>query len=237
MPGLFIDCRLGMGGDMFLAAMADLGVDLQPLADALGGAGVQVSLGAPKVRVGGFAGRRLDIGAPGAHPLRHLPDIVRIVDALTLPESVRARSLAAFNRLAQVEAAAHGIELERVHFHEVGAVDTLVDVVGAFYALDVLGVGRAVCSALPWFGGFVDCEHGRLPLPAPATLALMEGKPVYATDYEQELLTPTGALIIDQVADAFGTGPDGVVLAAGRSFGTHDLGEGNCGLRLVLVGE
>ena len=236
MPHLHIDCRQGMGGDMFLAAMADLGLGLAPLARAFAGAGLKVELDAPVVRVGGFAGRRLAIQAPGAQPMRHLPQIMEILGDLDVGEDVRERAVKAFERLARVEAAAHGIDVGDVHFHEVGAVDTLVDVVGAFWALGELGVERVTCSALPWFGGFVECEHGRLALPAPATLALLEGKPVFPTGYEVELLTPTGALVLDQVVGEFGVGgPCGVVKGTGRAFGTHDLGEGNCGVRVVLV--
>ncbi|WP_461211451.1 nickel pincer cofactor biosynthesis protein LarC [Desulfocurvus sp. DL9XJH121] len=235
MAELFVDCRQGMGGDMFLAALADLGLDLAPLAAALERAGVPVELDAPVVRVNGFGGRRLDVGAAASQPLRHLSDILAIIGSLDLNPAVRERSARAFQRLGQVEAEAHGIPLEKVHFHEVGAVDTLVDVVGAFYGLDALGVTWVVCSPLPWFTGFVDCAHGRLPLPAPATLRLMEGKPVFSTHYEVELLTPTGALVLDQVADEFGAGPSGTIKATGRSFGNHDLGSETFGLRLVLV--
>jgi len=234
MPHLFMDCRFGIGGDMFLAALAGLGLDLEPLAWALGNAGVEVELAAPVVRVRGLAGRRLNIGgAGGAQPLRHLDDILAIVERLALPEIVRTKSAAAFRTLAEVEARMHGIGLQDVHFHEVGAVDTLVDVCGAFWGLDDLGVSHVVCSPLPWFSGTVDCAHGRLPLPAPAALELLKGKPVFPTDFEMEIITPTGALLVDQLVDAFAKGPQGTILDTATSYGTHDLPESG-GLRLVL---
>jgi len=237
MAHLFVDCRFGMGGDMFLAALADLGLDLAPLERALAEVGIEARLDASEVRVNGLAGRRLVIDAPGAQPLRHLPQMLDLVRAMPLSETVRGRASRALTRLAEVEAAMHGIELGHVHFHEVGGVDTLIDVTGAFYGLEALGVERVQCSALPWFGGMVRCAHGTLPLPAPATLELMKGKPVEPTDFDLEILTPTGALILDQVADGFVRGPRGTVRGVGRSFGNLDLGQGAQGLRLVLLDE
>lgn len=235
MPELFMDCRFGIGGDMFLAAMAALGAELDGPARALAAGGVDVTLRAPEVRVRGLAGRRLVIGgADGAQPMRHLADILAVIDASGFSGAVKARSRAAFTRLGEVEAAMHGIPLDEVHFHEVGAVDTLVDVCGAFWALESLGVARVVCSPLPWFSGTVECAHGTLPLPAPAALELMKGKPVFPTDFSKEIVTPTGVLIVDAAADAFATGPHGTVLDVGVSYGTHDLGAGAGGLRLVL---
>jgi len=222
---------------MFLAALVDLGLDLEPLAQALGQVGISVALAAPEVRVHGLAGRRLFIDAPGAQPLRHLPEILHLVQGLPFSAEVRGRTASAFGRLAEVEARMHGIGVDEVHFHEVGAVDTLIDVAGAFYGLEALGVTRVTCSTLPWFGGTVECAHGTLPLPAPATLELMKGKPVTPTEFELEILTPTGALIIDQVVDEFVRGPAGLVRGVGRSFGSVDLGAGCGGLRLVLLDE
>lgn len=235
MTQLFVDCRFGLGGDMFLAALADLGLDLEPLARAMEQAGIPVQLSAPEVRVHGLAGRRLSIRAPGAQPLRHLPEILDIVQGLPFSKDLRGRAAKAFRRLAEVEARMHGIGVGEVHFHEVGAVDTLIDVLGAFHGLEALGVTRVTCSTLPWFGGRVECAHGTLPLPAPATLELMRGKPVAPTEFELEILTPTGALILDQVVDEFVRGPAGIVRAVGRSFGSLDLGAGGGGLRLVLL--
>lgn len=237
MTQLFVDCRFGMGGDMFLAALADLGLDLGALARGLGEAGIDVALDAPEVRVNGLAGRRLAIDAPGAQPLRHLPEMLDVVGRLPFSEAVRGRTVRALKRLAQVEAAMHGIDIGEVHFHEVGGVDTLIDVAGAFYGLEALQVGHVTCTALPWFGGMVRCAHGTLPLPAPATLELMRGKPVEPTQCDMEILTPTGALILDQAADEFTRGPRGIIRSVGRSFGTLKLDGAAQGLRLVLLDE
>jgi hypothetical protein len=234
MPALHLDASFGLGGDMFLAALADLGFDPEPLQSALRSAGLEIDLSCPRTVRRGLAGRSLDISFPGKQPLRHLSDLLRLLESMPLPPRVRERSAAAFGRLAGVEAAVHGVAVEKVHFHEVGAVDTLADVTGAFLALHSLAVDRVTCSPLPWFSGTVQCAHGTLPLPAPATLQLLKGKPVFPTDITREIITPTGALILDQCVDAFTSGPEGTVLSAGTGFGTLDLGPAGQGLRAVL---
>lgn len=234
MTSLYLDASFGLGGDMFLAALADAGFDPAPLEAALRAAGIGVDLSCPRTVRQGLAGRRLDISFPREQPLRHLSDLLALLEAMPLPPRVRERSARAFRRLAEVEAAVHGIGLEQVHFHEVGAVDTLADVAGAFLALHDLGVERVACSPLPWFTGTVQCAHGTLPLPAPATRELLKGKPVFPTDITREIITPTGALILDQCVDAFAGGPEGTVLATGTGYGTLDLGMAGQGLRVVL---
>ncbi|MEW5774036.1 MAG: LarC family nickel insertion protein [Thermodesulfobacteriota bacterium] len=234
MPALHLDAAFGLGGDMFLAALADVGYDPAPLQEALRAAGIAADLSCPRTVRHGLAGRRLDISFPQEQPLRHLEDLLRLLAAMPLPARVLERSAAAFRRLAEVEAAVHGIGVEQVHFHEVGAADTLADVAGAFHALHCLGLDRVTCSPLPWFRGTVRCAHGVLPLPAPATRELLKGKPVFPTEFTREIITPTGALILDQCVDAFANGPEGIILATGAGFGTLDLGAEGQGLRAVL---
>lgn len=232
--GLFVDCPSGLGGDMFLAALCDLGLDTVSLQEAFCAAGVKLSVSAPEHKRRGLVGRQLVIEHEYEQPLRLLPDILKIIDGLDVPKIVKKRSAAAFQRLAEVEASVHGTSVDKVHFHEVGAVDTLVDVVGAFYGIDALGIEEVLCGTLPWFRGRVHCAHGILPLPAPATLKLLEGKPVMPTQIEMEIITPTGALILDQVVDAYTTGPDGTIIKSGMAWGTHDPGPESFGLRLIL---
>lgn len=234
MPELYLDCPAGISGDMFLAAMADLGVDLLPLERGFAQAGVQVAITARDVTDKGIRGKRLGIDASKSQPLRHLADLTAIVRGLPFSGAVRARAEDALGRLAEVEAGVHGCALEHVHFHEVGAVDTLVDVVGAFWSLETLGVTRVTCSSLPWFSGAVQCAHGLLPLPAPATVALLQGKPVYPTQFEAELITPTGALLLDRMVEEFSTGPSGRLRGCGLGLGSMELPVVN-GLRALLV--
>ena len=234
MPELHLDCPAGIAGDMFLAAMADLGVDFAPLEEAFRLAGVEVAIRAEPARDKGLAGRRMVIDAPGAQPLRHLADLTDIVDRLPLSEMVRGRARDAFARLAAAEAEVHGCDPAEIHFHEVGAVDTLVDVTGAFWALERLGVSRVTCSHLPWFTGTVRCAHGLMPLPAPATAVLLRGKPVYPTELVGEIITPTGALLLDRLTDEFTPGPSGRVLGCGLGLGNMELPVVN-GLRAFLM--
>ena len=234
MPELHLDCPAGIAGDMFLAAMTGLGLDLSPLAEAFAVAGVEVSISVRDARDKGIAGKRMEIVPAQGQPLRHLEDLLGVTKATPLSDDVRGRAAAAFRRLAEAEAAAHGCGLDEVHFHEVGAVDTLVDVIGAFWALERLGVSRVTCSRLPWFSGTVRCAHGLMPLPAPATAYLLRGKPVYPTEFEAELITPTGALLLDSLVDEYAPGPDGRILACGLGLGTMDLPVVN-GLRVFLL--
>jgi uncharacterized protein (TIGR00299 family) protein len=234
MRSLYLQCATGISGDMFLGAMGDLGLDISELQELFAGAGLEIELSVRSAESAGIAGSKLEVGGEAQRQLRHLPEIEQILDRLPVSEAVRERSRGAFRRLAQVEAKAHNTDIERVHFHEVGAVDTLVDVVGAFWALEQLDARQVVCSELPWFEGSVETEHGTLSLPAPATLELLRNKPVYPSRFRREIITPTGALILDQAADFFQEGFSGQVLASGLGCGDMDLGDTpNC-LRAVL---
>lgn len=230
MSHLYLECAYGLGGDMLLAGLAALGVDLAPLVDILG-ADLLVSVEARDERRNGLVGARLHYEHAPGQPLRRMPEINAVLDGLQVSDSVREKTRRAFERMAEVEAAAHGISLEKVHFHELGAVDTLMDVLGAFWALEQLGVERVTAAPLPWFRGEIDCEHGRLTLPAPATARLLEGKPVYPTQHDTELITPTGALLLDQLVEEYADGPQGTLLKTGVAYGTRDVGGG---VRLFL---
>lgn len=192
---------------MFLSALADLGVDFSPLLASLREAGVDARLEQRRISRAAGPGLHTAISLPDAQPLRHLPEITAIVDRLNMPEELRVKAVSMFRRLAEAEAEAHGCSLTEVHFHEVGAVDTLVDVLGALFGLRLLQVEELVFGPIPWFSGFVDCAHGRLALPAPATAVLLRGKPVFESGAEEELITPTGALLLDTLAQRYaGTG-------------------------------
>lgn len=232
MRSLFLDCSFGLGGDMLLAALHGLGADYSALEGAFSEAGVSVEIRPEPVTRQGIAGCSMRIRWEDGQPLRHLADLLDILNRLAVSPSVKEKSGRALRRLAEVEAAVHGVAVESVHFHEVGAIDTLVDVVGAFWALEQMGVEEVVCSTLPWFTGTVQCEHGTMALPAPATLRLMQGKPVHPTAFTQEMITPTGALLIDALVSRFAEGPAGTLLGSGLGYGTRDSGGG---LRTFLL--
>ena len=233
MQHLFLDCSHGMSGDMTLASLAHLGVDLSPLPGLLAQAGVACRLEVWQEERGGGPGCRVEVSwEVEGQPLRHPADIAAIFAAVPVSNRVRHKALAVLEALTLAEAEAHGIAPEEVHFHEVGAVDTLVDILGACWALDQLGVERVTACALPWFGGSITCAHGEIPLPAPATANLMCGLPVYPTDAKTELVTPTGAALARVLVDEFVEGPEGRLLAMGTGYGARPA---PTGLRAWLV--
>ena len=235
MTTLFLDPAGGIGGDMFLAGLCGLGLDVRPLETLFQDNGLDVTIRPEPRTFGGLAGTGIVISHAGNQPLRTLPDIRKIITGLGVSKAVRDKSLAAFQRLGEVEAGVHGVDINTIHFHEVGAMDTIVDVLGAFWGVEQLGI-EEVCSAppLPWFRGSVTCAHGTLPLPAPAAAELLKGKPVYESGATDECITPTGALIIDQIVDRFVDGPTGTVTASATSYGDrYEPGRIN-GLRMFL---
>jgi pyridinium-3,5-bisthiocarboxylic acid mononucleotide nickel chelatase len=183
----------------------------------------------------GLSGVHATVRGARGQPRRDWSSIRAQIDEAGLAERPRARAQAAFRQLAEAEGRLHGIEPERVHFHEVGAVDAIGEVCGVALALEALGVDRVVCSPLPMGRGHVEAAHGRLPLPAPATLALLEGAPVYGVESATELVTPTGAALVAALAEAYGPLPPMTLAAVGCGAGTRDT-PGTPNLVRVLVG-
>ena len=220
---------------MTLGALIDLGLpveELQGLLPALGLAGV--SLTARRVTKQHLTGVKVEIEAGAPQPARTYREICALIEAAALSEAVKARSLTAFRLLGEVEARIHGQPLETVHFHELGALDTIVDVVGVAHGLEYLGVSRVFCSPLPMGWGMIAAGHGRLPNPAPATLELLQDLPVYGTDLPGELVTPTGAVILKACEAQCEPCPPMTLAAVGYGAGTRDLpGHPNL-LRLYL---
>ncbi len=221
----YLNCVGGIAGDMLLCALVEAAgcqelVDSLP--DRLGFA--DVSLEWSTGRPGGFAARRLVVHFDrDVHPHhRNLQDIIAILDAADLPVAVRTNARAVFEALAGAEGAVHGEAADHVHFHEVGAVDALIDVVGVCLALDALGVDQLICSPLPMGRGTVECAHGTLPLPAPAVAALLPGVPVYDAGIDGETVTPTGAALAVALADRFDALPAMTVEAVGIGGGTRE---------------
>jgi uncharacterized protein (TIGR00299 family) protein len=229
------DCVSGIAGDMTLAALVSAGwpeVELQALPARLALEGVAIEV--TRVRRGPFAATHVNVRVPGKQPHRHLHHIDAILERADLPASVRDRAKGVFRRLAEAEAEVHGSTLEKVHFHEVGAVDAIVDVTGALLGLDALGVTSVSASALPLGGGWVDSEHGRIPVPAPATALLLRGAPVYGGPVEAELVTPTGAALLMSLAPAWGAPPAFSLESVGTGAGTREFPDHPNILRLLL---
>lgn len=236
---VYFDCPSGISGDMTLGALVDAGVSLADLRAALrtlplGG----WDLTAREVRRGAFRATKVDVEIDGAAHRHHrtLGDILQIVETSGLPQRVREEAARVFRRLAEAEARVHGTTPEAVHFHDVGAVDAIIDVAGALTALHLLGAARVHASALPLGGGVVGGAHGRIPVPAPGTAELLRGYPVVDTGVRAELVTPTGAAILTTLATLPGRMPAMTVSAIGYGAGAMDLPDTPNVLR-CFVGE
>ena len=223
----YFDCPTGIAGNMCLGAILSAGMPVEKLLTQLKELGLEheYEFTVAQVRRQEQAATAVTVKLGKAHGHRHLPDIEALIRQANLPDRVVDWSLAIFQRLAAAEAAVHGIPPEQVHFHEVGATDAIVDVVGTCLGLDWLGVDQIVCSPLPVGGGTVRAAHGRLPVPAPAVLELFKQAqmPVYSNGIERELVTPTGAAIATTLSESFGSPPAMTLQQVGLGAGSHDL--------------
>ena len=231
----YFDCFSGISGDMTLGALIDLGVPADWLEKELSGMPLEgFRLEVNKVHRNGIGANLVQVVCDGDPVERSYADIRALIENSDLPDRIKTNSLVIFQRLAVVEAGIHGCEVDSVHFHEVGATDAIVDIVGAVLGLDYLKVTEIVASRLPLGTGFVECRHGRIPVPAPATLALLKDTPVIGTDIEAELVTPTGASIITAMASGFGVQPAMKIQQIGYGAGQRELKPGPNLLRVIL---
>jgi uncharacterized protein (TIGR00299 family) protein len=193
------DCFSGISGDMTLAALIDVGVDPDAIRQALASLGLPIRMEVEKVRKGGFAATyvRMEVQEEKSH--RFFPEIEEIVGRSSLTDRQRSLALKIFQRLAEAEAAVHGLPLGKVHFHEVGALDSIADIVGAAVGLDVLGADRFTSRSVPTGSGMVQCAHGLMPIPAPGTAELLKNVPWGSSSIKAELTTPTGAAILTTI--------------------------------------
>lgn len=209
MKVLCYDCFSGISGDMNLGAMIDLGIDLSYLKSELGKLNLRGwDLVAEKAQRHGITGTKVTVKQTvHEHAHRHLSDIEKIIYGSSLPEDVKQLSMKIFMKIATAEAAVHGIDIEEVHFHEVGAIDSIIDIVGAAICFNALNVGAVYVSEVELGGGFVNCDHGKLPVPAPATSEIIKGIPVRTGGVDFEATTPTGAAILSALGTEFSCGP------------------------------
>jgi hypothetical protein len=232
----YLDAFSGLSGDMTVGALIDAGADANALFEALRGLGTGAEFSAGKtIRRGIEASKFRVIGGDGKTH-RHLSHILKMIDAAPLPVRAAARAKQVFEGLGAAEAKAHGVPVEKVHFHEVGAVDSICDIVGACIALELLGVEALYCSAVNVGSGTVNTEHGVMPVPTPATAAFLIGKPIYSRGPAVELTTPTGAAIAATLAVAFGPMPPMIIVSAGYGAGDKDFTEHANVLR-ATIGE
>ena len=236
---LYFDCFAGIAGDMTVAALLELGVPLELLKERLALLELPHStyeVTAEKVVRKGITATRFEVTTAREHHHRHYADIAVMISGSSLSEGVKDKAGRIFLRLAEAEAKVHGVDIGEVHFHEVGAADSIVDIVATAIGLDHLGIDAIFASPLPYGSGFVETAHGRLPVPAPATAELLRGMPVHFESGPGERVTPTGAAILAALADRFGPPPPMRVEAVGSGAGTKDFDDCPNILR-VVVGE
>jgi uncharacterized protein (TIGR00299 family) protein len=230
------DCFSGISGDMTLGALLDAGADEQAVRAGLDSLGLPIRLDVARIRKGGFAATQVYIHAPEQDEHRYLPDVEAILTRGALTASQRELALRIFRKLAEAEATVHGMPLERVHFHEVGALDSIADIAGAAIALDKLGIQHFSSRSVPTGSGTVKCAHGIMPIPTPGTAELLKGTPLAPSSIKAELTTPTGAAILAATVTEWTETPAMTVRSIGHGAGTKDfLDQPN--LLRVFIGE
>ena len=237
MKTAYLDCMSGVSGDMMLGALVDTGADLAAIQAGIDSLGLpSCRLETQEVKKKGFRATKVNVLHEPEHKHRHLHHITGMIDSsqLSAPQKDLAKRI--FTRLGEAEAKVHGTTIQKVHFHEVGAVDSIADIVGSAIGLDLLGVEQVVCSPVPTGGGFVEIAHGRVSIPAPATAELLQGVPIAPSAVQAELTTPTGAAIVATVAESFGSLPAMRIERIGYGAGTRDL-ESQANLLRLIVGQ
>jgi len=235
----YFDCYSGISGDMILAALIDLGVKLKDIERNLNKIDIKgYKLQKKNVQRNGVAGTQIKVVSRlknnTSHPHRKFSDIKKIISNSDLASVVKTNSIEIFRRIAKVEAQIHKTTIEKIHFHEIGGIDSIVDIVGGVWAIESLKIDKIYSSALNVGEGFVDCAHGRLPVPAPATLKLLKGIPIFSNGIRNELTTPTGAAIIGFYAEKFQSMPTMTILKDGYGAGERIIPSIPNLLRVIL---
>jgi len=221
---------------MLVGALADAGADRETLSRALESFAIGATIGWDRVLRGGVSAVKFRVGVNEPPKHRHLGGIVKLIRTADLPDNVKTKAEHVFRVLGEAESAVHGVDIEKVHFHEVGAVDSICDIVGVCLALELLGVEQIYCSPINVGSGTVNTEHGILPVPAPATASLLKNKPIYARGPALELTTPTGAAVVAALATDFGAMPAMRVRSIGYGAGDRDFRE-HANVVRVMIGE
>jgi uncharacterized protein (TIGR00299 family) protein len=231
----YFDCFSGASGDMILGSLIDAGLSSHRLKEELTKLRIPtIRLKVKKVQKGGISATQVIVEGRGEKkPHRNLKEMLKIIDRSGLASELKEKSKEIFQRIASVEAKIHRKPIDQIHFHEIGGLDSIIDIVGSVWGLRQLGIDEVHVSKVNVGTGFVKCEHGILPVPAPATLALIKGKPIYSSGVEKELLTPTGAALLTSLGSQFGQMPPMKVERVGYGAGRDDLPHPNL-LRLVV---
>ncbi|MCD9187414.1 MAG: nickel pincer cofactor biosynthesis protein LarC [Pyrinomonadaceae bacterium] len=235
MKTLYFDCFAGASGNMILGALVALGIDRNKLIEELKKLDIaDFEIEFSVKNKAGISAIHADVKVPEEKTHRHLHNIEKIINDSRLNDSVKERAIKIFTKLAEAEAKVHGIDVKKVHFHEVGAMDAIIDVVGACIGFEMLGIEKFVCSKIHVGSGFVNMAHGKFPVPPPAVAEILQNMPIYSTEIEGELITPTGAAIIAAVCEEFGQIPEMRIEKTAYGAGTRDYVDFPNVLRLIL---
>jgi len=233
---LYLDCQTGVSGDMLLSAMLGTGIAINELTDELQKLPIksyELSLREKKVK--GISTLNIEVNQTKDEPLRHLSDLKKIIDDSGLSKKVQEKCMKVFRTLAEAEAKVHGTSIEKVHFHEVGAVDTIIDVVGVISLIELIKPDKVISSAVNLGSGFVEFSHGKHPVPVPAVAEIAKGMKVFSTDSQMEMATPTGMAILKNVVDGFGDIPEGTIEAVGYGSGKYSDEKNPTYLRAIVM--
>jgi len=234
---LYLDMVSGISGDMALGALVDLGVPLDWLKDKLAPVLDGFELRTEIVFPSHLRAVNLHVNVTDDTAHRHYTDIRSMIEGADIPEPVKQNALTAFKKIARAEARIHGKDIDHVHFHEIGGIDSLVDIIGTFLSIDYLGITRVEASKIPLGSGTIECVHGRIPVPVPATLAILKGLPVTQSDAKTEIVTPTGAAIVATLAEHFGPMPEMEILKVGYGSGKRDTGSSVPNILRMVLGR
>lgn len=235
MKTLYFDCFAGASGNMILGALVALGVDEKTLIEQIKLLDIaDFEIEFSKKNKSGISAIYAKVKVPHEHAHRHLHTIEKIINDSRLDEKIKERAVEIFRKLAEAEAKIHGIDVQKVHFHEVGAMDAIIDVVGACIGFEMLGIEKFACSKIHVGSGFAEMAHGKFPIPPPAVAELLQNVPIYSTEIEGELITPTGAAIISTVCETFGQIPEMTVEKSAYGAGKRDYKNFPNALRLIL---
>ncbi|MBT4877130.1 MAG: nickel pincer cofactor biosynthesis protein LarC [Desulfobacula sp.] len=234
----YVDMFSGIGGDMTLGALIDLGVPLdwlkEKLAHVLTGFQLKTRIVYKHhLKATDIVVDIIDEGRTS----RNYNEIRQLIENSPLPEKVKKNSLSAFQKIALAESNIHGKDIETIHFHEIGGIDSIVDIIGSFLCVEYLGIEKVYASSIPLGSGFVTCAHGQIPVPVPATLAILKDIPVRSSDATTEIVTPTGAAIISTLASSFGRMPEMIMNQVGYGSGKRDTGSSIPNLLRIILGE
>ena len=220
----YIDCVAGASGDMLLGALVDVGLPLDDLRSKLALLHLEgFNLETQEVQKNHIRATHLKVHVTDKKTERHVPEMLEIIRSSDLPENTQTKAIEIIQKLGEIEARIHGTSLDEVHLHELGGIDTIVDIVGFIIGLELLNINELIVSPLPIGRGFIQSTHGKFPLPAPATLELLKGVPVYGLEIDKELVTPTGAALLTSLASSFGPFPTMELKAIGYGAGSRDL--------------